>query len=154
MSRDPKSQAREVALAHGSAAEALNVLGPIGGADEGELRHQLYQLQSLENGVAVADCQKIVDVAKGEALPAWTKRRDDTQRAADLWKRDLLICKAAMFTTVAARWRSSSAPASTSSTASPWWMTLAAFKSSPNTTLLNRRWPPSCWPVLRRRAPI
>ena len=40
MSQDPKSQAREVALAHGSAAQALNVLGPIYGADEGELRHQ------------------------------------------------------------------------------------------------------------------
>ena len=68
MSQDPKSQAREVALAHGSAAEALNVLGPIGGSDDSELRHQLYLLLSLENGVAVADCQKIVDVAKGEAL--------------------------------------------------------------------------------------
>jgi len=102
MSQDPKSQAREVALAHGSAAEALNVLGPICRADEGELRHQLYLLLSLENGTAVADCQKIVDVAKGEALAAWTTRRNDTQRAADLWKRDLLICKVAMFTAVAA----------------------------------------------------
>lgn len=102
MSQDPKSQAREVALAHGSAAEALNVLGPIGGSDEGELRHQLYLLLSLEDGTAVADCQKIVDVAKGEALTAWALRRDDTQRAADLWKRDLLICKVAMFTAVAA----------------------------------------------------
>ena len=102
MSQDPKSQAREAALAHGSAAAALNVLGPIGGSDEGELRHQLYLLLSLENGTAVADCQKIVDVAKGEALAAWTQRRDDTQRAADLWKRDLLICKAAKFMQAAA----------------------------------------------------
>lgn len=101
MSQDPKSQAREVALAHGSVAEALNILGPICGADESELRHQLYLLLSLENGSAVADCQKIVDVAKGEALTAWTQRRDETQRAADLWKRDLLICKAAMFTAAA-----------------------------------------------------
>lgn len=99
---DAKAQAREVALAHGSAAEALNVLGPIGGADEDELRHQIYLLLSLENGTAVADCQKIVDVAKGEARAAWTQRRDDTQRAADLWKRDLLICKAAMFMRAAA----------------------------------------------------
>lgn len=96
-----KAQAREVALAHGSAAEALNALGPICGPDEGELRHQLYSLLALENGSAVADCQKIVDVAKGEALTAWTQRRDETQRAADLWKRDLLICKAAMFTAAA-----------------------------------------------------
>lgn len=101
-SHDPKAQARDVALAHGSAAQALNVLGPICGADEGELRHQLYVLAALENGSAVADCQKIVDVAKGEALTAWAQRRDDTQRAADLWKRDLLICKAATFSTVAA----------------------------------------------------
>lgn len=101
-SHDPKTQAREVALAHGSAAQALNVLGPICGPDEGEMRQQLYSLLSLENGSAVADCQKIVDVAKGEALTAWAKRRDDTQRAADLWKRDLLICKVAMFTAVAA----------------------------------------------------
>lgn len=98
---NPKAQAREVALAHGSAAEALNALGPICGPDEGELRHQLYLLLSLENGSAVADCQKIVDVAKGEALTAWTQRRDATQRVADLWKRDLLICKAAMFTAAA-----------------------------------------------------
>lgn len=98
---DNKTRAREVALAHGSAAQALNALGPICGSDEGELRHQLYLLLSLEDGSAVADCQKIVDVAKGEALTAWTKRRDDTQRAADLWKRDLLICKAAMFTAAA-----------------------------------------------------
>lgn len=102
MSQDPKSQAREVALAHGSAAEALNVLGPINGDDAHVLRHELYLLLALENGSAVADCQKIVDVAKGEALTAWMRRRDDTQRAADLWKRDLLICKAAMFTAVAA----------------------------------------------------
>ena len=101
-SHDPKTQAREVALAHGSAAEALNILGPICGPDESELRHHLYSLLALENGSAVADCQKIVDVAKGEALTAWTKRRDETQRAADLWKRDRLICKAAMFTAVAA----------------------------------------------------
>ncbi len=94
---NPKAQAREVALTQGSAAQALNALGPICGADEGELRHQLYSLLSLESGTAVADCQKIVDVAKGEALTAWTQRRDDTQRAADLWKRDLLICKAAKF---------------------------------------------------------
>ncbi|MNF01297.1 hypothetical protein D3C80_2002720 [compost metagenome] len=79
----------------------MNALGPICGPDEGELRHQLYLLLSLENGSAVADCQKIVDVAKGEALAAWTQRRDETQRAADLWKRDLLICKAAMFTAAA-----------------------------------------------------
>lgn len=98
---DNKTQAREVALAHGSAAKALNVLGPICGSDEGELRHQLYLLLALEDGSAVADCQEIVDVAKGEALTAWTQRRDDTQRAADLWKRDLLICKAAMFTAAA-----------------------------------------------------
>lgn len=102
MSQDPKAEAREVALAHGSAAQALNILGPICGSDEGELRHQLYLLLSLEDGSAVTDCQKIVDVAKGEALTAWTQRRDDTQLAADLWKRDLLIYKAAMFTTVAA----------------------------------------------------
>lgn len=98
---NPKAQAREVALAHGSAAQALNVIGPINGDDGHDLRHELYQLVSLENGSAVADCQKIVDVAKGEALTAWTKRRNDTQRAADLWKRDLLICKAAMFTAAA-----------------------------------------------------
>lgn len=101
-SHDPKAQAREVALAHGSAAQALNALGPICGPDEGELRHHLHALASLENGMAVADCERILAVAKGEALTAWTKRRDDAQRAADLWKRDLLICKAAMFTTVAA----------------------------------------------------
>ncbi|MNR32709.1 hypothetical protein D3C85_1503210 [compost metagenome] len=99
---NPKAQAREVALAHGSATQALNFLGPINGDDAHDLRHELYLLLALENGSAVADCQKIVDVAKGEALTAWTQRRDDTQRAADLWKRDLLICKAAMFTTVAA----------------------------------------------------
>ncbi|MNQ72109.1 hypothetical protein D3C85_868050 [compost metagenome] len=99
---DPKAQAREVALAYGSAADALNALGPICGPDEGELRHQLYSLLALENGSAVADCQKIVDVAKGEALTAWMKRRDETQRAADLWKRDLLICKAAKFMQAAA----------------------------------------------------
>lgn len=97
-----KAKAHEVALAHGSAAEALNVVGPICGPDEGELRHQLYLLLSLENGTAVSDCQKIVDVAQGEALTAWKQRRDDTQRAADLWKRDLLICKAAMFMQAAA----------------------------------------------------
>ncbi|MNR22404.1 hypothetical protein D3C85_1393530 [compost metagenome] len=97
-----KAQAREVALAHGSAAEALNALGPICGPDEGELRCQLYSLLALESGSAVADCQKIVDVAKGKALTAWTKRRDGTQRAADLWKRDLLICKAAKFMQAAA----------------------------------------------------
>lgn len=102
MSQDPKAQAREVALAHGSATQALKILGPICGADEGELHQQLRLLAALEEGTAVADCQKIVDVAKGEALTAWTQRRDDTQRAADLWKRDLLICKAAMFSTVAA----------------------------------------------------
>ncbi len=99
---NPKAQAREVALAHGSATQALNFLGPINGDDAHVLRHQLYLLLSLENGTAVADCQKIVDVAKGEALTAWTKRRDDTQRAADLWKRDLLICKAARFMQAAA----------------------------------------------------
>ncbi|MNT71758.1 hypothetical protein D3C72_2102820 [compost metagenome] len=99
---NPKAQAREVALAHGCAAQALNVLGPIFGGEDGELRHQLYSLLSLENGTAVAACQKIVDVAKGEALTAWTQRRDDTQRAADLWKRDLLICKAAKFMQAAA----------------------------------------------------
>lgn len=102
MARTTQTQARDVALAHGSAAQALNVLGPICGPDEGELRQQLYQLQSLENGSAVADCEKVLAVAKDEALTAWTQRRDDTQRAADLWKRDLLICRAAMFTTVAA----------------------------------------------------
>lgn len=99
---NPKAQAREVALAHGSATQALNVLGPIIGDDAHDLRHELYQLVSLENGTAVADCERIVAVAKGEALTAWTQRRDDTQRAADLWKRDRLICNAAMFTTLAA----------------------------------------------------
>lgn len=97
-----EAQAREVALAHGSAAQALDAIGPICGDEAHDVRHQLYLLLSLEDGSAVADCQKIVDVAKGEALAAWTKRRDDAQRAADLWKRDLLICKAAKFMQAAA----------------------------------------------------